>query len=335
MSRYLKYQILICSISYCLYFISNITVFSIIPILICLNKLKNVFHILIIFICIAAYFLIVDWYNSKDILLMSFSIILFSSNFNKYPLEVLKLNAYAILAMLLYLLFNEPKGGWDQVLNFSMRLSYDLPTGKYINPNPLGLVAAICSFSFIINKKYFFAAIPFIIMIFTQSRAAVLLFGLAILIYNRVSLKYIISLIMGVLALYYIFYDTPLMNRFLTEGDSGRGEFLDFYTNILKHSYLTGYSSRALDNIYFESGRTIDNMYYSLALRYGIIMGSGILFIFIVLFFINKIDETYRVRIAIFLAMLAYGFFEKGFLFFYMMWIPFSVCFNNLKKANI
>lgn len=328
--------VFICSILYCLYFVTNNIIFSILPIIICLTEIKKALHILIIFIVIALYFLFIDFYNSKDILLLSFSIFLFYYKFkDNNPLDTLKWNSYAILTMLLLFLLLQPIGGWAEVLSYKSRLSFELWGGKFINPNPLGLVSAICAIGLLINKKYFFSFYPIFTMFFTQSRAALLFFFVFLILYYMKSVKNFLITILIFLIFFYFSYNTPVIQRIIEGGDSGRGVYLEFYENILKNNYITGYSIRALDEIYINSGRTIDQMYFSLFIRYGFFMGGIILLIFIYLFFLNRKDEYFNLRYSILIAFLAYGFFEKGFLFFYMAWIPMSLCYNNLKNSRI
>lgn len=334
-----KYLVFFCSLSYCFYFISNNFVFSLIPIILCIAEIRNCLHILIIFIAISLFFLSVDYYNSKDILLLGISTTLYMYRFKSLnPLDILKYNAYPILIMLSYFLFLEPKNSsWLDSVLFQSRLSFDLFTGKFINPNPLGLVSAICAVGLILNKKYLFSVIPLITMMATQSRAAILFLILIFAIYYTQSLKKMIIYVVISLLSIFMLKDTLLFSRFSESGDSGRSEHIGYYLSIFKENYLTGYSIRQLDELYFNTGLAIDNMYYSLFIRYGIIMGGGILFIYFYLFLKNFLikDEYFRLRLSIFFSMLVYGFFEKGFLFTYMLWIPLSICFSNLKRVKV
>lgn len=331
--------VFICSLSYCLYFISNNSIFALIPIFFCIRELGNSIHLIIIFVSISLYFLFVDYYNSKDILILGFSTILFSYKFRFLdPLKILKYNSYVIFLMLISFLFLSPKDAtWLDVISFNNRLSFDSIMGKYINPNPLAFVCSVCALGFVFNKKYFISIIPILLMIFTQSRAAIAFFCSAIIIYYIYDFKRILIISLFGSLFYFILKNTPLAQRFLDGGDSGRQAYIDSYLLLFKDNYLTGYSIRKLDQIYFNTGMTIDNMYYSLFIRYGLIMGCIIFFLYLYLFFKGfKVGDSYlKLRIAIFCSLLIYGFFEKSFLFFYMAWIPLSICFVNLKKAKL
>lgn len=334
-----KLLVFLCALSYCFYFISNNFIFAILPILLCIKEVGKCIHLIVLFFLIALYFLSVDYYNSKDIFLLGISTILFSYRFRHMnPLDVLKYNSNAIFLMLLLFLLTLPKDAtWREVVSFNTRLSFDSVFGKYINPNPLGFVCAVCSLGFIFNKKYLFSTIPILLMAFTQSRAAIVFFISALIIYYIYSFKKILLLSLLGLLFYFLLNDTPLAQRFLEGGDSGRQEYINSYLILFENNYLTGYSIRELDKIYFNTGMTIDNMYYSLFIRYGVIMGSIILFIYLYLFLRGiKVNDGYvRLRVAIFSSLIIYGFFEKGFLFFYMAWIFISVCFVNLKRTKI
>ncbi len=333
-----KLLVFLCSLSYCFYFVSNNFIFSLIPIFLCLREVKNGIHLLGVFFLISSFFLMIDFYNSKDILILGVSTILLAYRFRFVdPLHVLKYNSYAIFLMIIFFLFSTPKDAtWLDVISFNNRLSFDLVTGKYINPNPLAFVCAVCSLGFIFNKKYLISLVPIFIMLFTQSRAAIVFFSLALIFYYVYDFKKILVFSFLGYAFYSVLKDTALGRRFLEGGDSGRSDYIDSYLVLFKDNYLTGYSIRKLDEIYFNTGMTIDNMYYSLFIRYGVIFGLFILFIYIYLFVKSiKIDDGYlRLRVSIFLSLIVYGLFEKSFLFFYMAWIPLSICFVNLKKAN-
>lgn len=331
--------VLLCSLSYCFYFISNSIFFVFIPIIICLDFIVKGAHYLSIFLFISIFFLFVDFYNSKDIIILGLSTILMTYKFNNLnPINVLYKNSIGILFLLIFLLFNEPKGtNWLEVLSFQTRLSFDLFTGKFINPNPLGLLSSICLIGLFLKKRYIVSIIPFIFLLTTQSRAALLFFLIFLIFYYVKNIRNIIILTSGLLAFLYFLKDSLFLDRYKEIDDSGRSEHISFYMDIFKNNYLTGYSIRKLDEMYFNTGLAIDNMYYSLIIRYGIIMGFLLISIYFYMFFrnFNSKDPYIRLRLAIFSSILAYGLFEKGFLFTYLLWIPLSICFNNLLKGKI
>lgn len=328
-------QIFICSFSYALYFLSNNIIFGLIPFLVCISEVRKVFPYVIIFIFFSIYFIFLDLYTVKDFLILTLSTLLLSSKFSGKILRVLQINSYVLLAMLFYFLTLDHKvGDWQDVLEFKRRLFLLLPNGKELNPNPIGVICSICAIGFIFNKKYMLALLPLILLIFTQSRAAILLFFIIFIIGNGVSIRKLIIPSIIILPLIYFVSKTPLMDRFQEDGDGGRAYRYAIYNDVLNNHYITGYPAQEYTKMAIKYG-TLDNMYLLLILKYGVFIGCGLLIFYVYSFMKNRFDEYYKLRLGIFSSCMIFGLFETGFVANYMFWMMFAMSFNGFSKFDL
>lgn len=328
-------EIFFICISYALYFLTNNILFGLIPLIVCSSEFFKALPYIIFFFIGGVYFLFIDFYTTKDFILLMVSIILLSSKFSGNILTVLKINSYVIFFMLIYFLTIDLKAGdWGDVLQFKRRLFLVLPNGKELNPNPLGLICAICAVGFIVNKKYLLSIFPLIMLILTQSRAAILLFFIIFLIGSGLSIRKVIVSLLFISPFAYFVSTTPLMDRFQEDGDGGRTFRYQVYDQVLNEHYLTGFSAREYTKMSIEYG-TLDNMYLLLVLKYGVIFTSIIILFYLCLFLRNKVDAHYILRCSIFVACIFYGFFETGLAVNYMLWIMFAMSFNNVPKFGL
>lgn len=318
---------------FCFYFKSY--VFLIMALLLCADEIKkNLHHLLFIFISSIA-LIFVEFENFKEYLLMTFSIILFSSKLSKDILYVLKVYSIYISTLILSVLIVgvQKYGDFQDVLTFQSRLWLILPDGKEFNPNPLGILCAISTLGFLVNKKYFFSLFPLIILLLTQSRAAIIFLVISYIFSYRLTFKNILLISFSLVPFLYIIMISDLSNRFTNDGENGRLERSYLYFNIIKNNYLLGYPIN--DYLYFSSlYGSLDNMYLLMILQYGIV---GLLFFLYIIYLkaTSKKDNFYRLRSSIFWAIMIYGLFEGGIPGMFLMWIIFALCFTNLGKGSI
>lgn len=320
----------------CLFFIfaftlqSNFFIFVIIFSLLA-GSIKAPFHLAIFFVA-ALFLTLVDFDNFKNFILLVFSTILLSVKFSEKVYDVLKIYSYVFLFFIIYILFiSEPKyGSFQEIFLFQQRLWLILPDGREFNPNPLGLICSLVAFGFLINRKYIFMSLPLFLLLLTQSRAAILFFLIAFIIFQRVKVKNIIISFLVLIPFVYIILTSPLMDRFSEDGENGRIDRILVYSDVLRNNYILGYPIPYYDEMIKVYG-TLDNMYLLLILNYGLI---GIFFLIYVafMFLLNDKDEFYRVRLSLFIPFLIYGIFEGGVVNNYLTWIVFSMCFSSFNK---
>lgn len=268
---------------------------------------------------------------------MWMSIFIYSNKYYNNINHVLLILSQSLFIMLIFVLvFFEPLNGeWKEVLQFNQRLWLVNSAGMEVNPNPLGVICAICAFGFFLNKKNLFMIFPLMLLLLTQSRAAMLFFLILCLLTIGITLKRLLITSLTFLPFFYIILNSNISNRFSEAGENGRLERMYIYLAYIQNNYLLGLPSHLYDEIVLLHG-SLDNMYLLSVLRYGIL---GCLFlIFLVFIFIKNfhLDRFSKTRVAIIVAVFVLGIAESSLIANnYLMWLFFSLClrFSNSEKG--
>lgn len=309
--------------------------FLLLCLLLCYTEVRKTLHHLLFAAGCACVLIVVDIQNFKEYIFMLFSIILLSSKLNDEILYVLKCYSFYITILIIWsLMVGEQKyGNYQDVLSFSSRLWLIMPDGKEFNPNPLGLLCALSALGFLVNKKNILAIFPLFILLLTQSRAAIIFLAISYIFSHKFNLKNFLLVLLSLLPFIYIILNSQLSDRFLDDGENGRLDRTFIYYNLLKDNYILGYPIGSYLDFTAIYG-SLDNMYLLMILQYGLI---GVIF-FVYIFFmkINIMkDDFFRLRSSIFFATMFYGLFEGSIAGVFLMWLVFSLCFNNFGKGYI
>ncbi|MFW2100935.1 hypothetical protein [Acinetobacter johnsonii] len=298
------------------------------------SEIKKNIVILTLLSFITLFFLFLDPLSAKNFFFISTTIVLYSSKFSDYIFEVLKLYSYCIFLFLLYLLTLTPiYGEWSDVFNFKHRLWLQLDNGNILNPNPLGLLSAICALGFYLNKKFILMLVPLLFLILTQSRSAILFLAISMLFCNGVNLKKVLYGGGFLIILIYIVSLTPVVDRFKEEGENGRLVRFYYYKDELLNNFLTGmpYTKYVYMN---DTIGSLDNMYLLSILKFGL-FGVGLIVFWLIYFILNKRDKFYSIRFSLFLSFLVLGVFEGSIMGSFFTWLVFAMSFNSFSVYNL
>lgn len=296
----LKYLSLTFGFYLALYFQSIYPIF--ISIFFCNRKLENIDWIIIFFsLFFVLPIVVVDFYSAIQLAIYIVYLIVISLNFNRLD-QALKYFSWITLVFLLYTLT------LDSININSGRYWKVLPNGYELNPNFLGLIAAL-GFIYFIKYGNKLISIPFIIfMMICQSRSAILLAILFLVFTSEISFLSIFSLIFSLIVGYGLIEYFGFLSRFTEEGNNGRFDrYWDYIDAFFSHFPSIISSSEMLH--YKDIYGNLDNLYLNLILRFGF---GGIFFVFIVFYkaFNNHISKEKQ---AMLFAIMIHGLLEPGF----------------------
>ncbi|MCF9045709.1 hypothetical protein [Acinetobacter nectaris] len=305
-----------------------------IPIFLLLKEaFNNIISILVILI-LSPLLLLTSFSNFSSYVLLSLTIVLFSSRFNGK--EDLVFNMYVlILSPLLISLpfFDQATGTNLTILTFGERLYpliYLPNLTLKIHPNLIGITAAITA-AICIFKKRFILLIPIIYVLFlTQSRSAIIFLIIFLVISTNISVKKIAYMSVVLSLIITIIMMTPIKDRMVDYQDNGRLETYALYYSILDKSFPLGYPLKEYFNL-LDGNAGIDNFYLTGLVEYGFLF-PYLIVCFLLYFSLNYKDEHYKIRLGFFIAFLLQGIVESSLLGSSLLWPIFALCFNSFSR---
>lgn len=307
-------------------FYISILVQSIFPFLVSslfINKISKI-DILIFLICclfsVNLFFL--DFESAVQFIVYVLMILIISENYTELK-SFLKPLAYLTIIFLIYSFFlesiNVNSGRYWKIMN----------NGYELNPNFLGLISGIAFIYFFKYGNKFFSIIPLIFLIICQSRSALLVVLIFLLISTNIKFKSILSLTLFSIIGYLSLLFSGFMNRIKEDGENGRFERYSNYWNYY-NNYLPLSLSKEQMILLKDNYGNLDNLYLNLILRFGF---GGILIISIIFWkaYNNRIS---REKIAMLIALLIHGLFEPSFFGAYFILTLLAISISKTERHS-
>lgn len=307
-------------------FYISILVQSIFPFLISsffIYKISKI-DILIFFICFlfSINLFIVDFESAIQFIIYVLMILIISQNYTELK-SFLKPLAYLTIIFLIYSFslesININSGRYWKIMN----------NGYELNPNFLGLISGIAFIYFFKYGARFFSIIPFIFLVICQSRSALLVVVIFLLMSTNIRFKSILSLILFSIIGYLSLLSSGFMNRVKEDGENGRFErfsnYWDYYTNYLPLSLSKEKMILLKDNY-----GNLDNLYLNLILRFGF---GGIL-ILLIIFWKAYNNRISREKFAMLIALLVHGLFESSFFGAYFILSLLAISISKTERYS-
>ena len=307
-------------------FYISILVQSIFPFLLSSLFINKIAKTDIFILCVCCLFslnlFIVDFNSAVEFICYVLMILIISENYTELN-KILKPIAYFTLLFLIYSFFldsiNINSGRYWKVMN----------NGYELNPNFLGLMSGITFIYFFKYGNKFFSIIPLIFLVLCQSRSALLVVLVFLLISIDIRFKNILFLLFFATVGYLSLQFSGFMNRIEEDGENGRFERYSNYWNYYINHFPLSLSNDQMILLKTNYGN-LDNLYLNLILRFGF---GGILILLIIFWkaYNNKIS---REKSAMLIALLVHGLFEPSFFGAYFNLTLLAVSISKTEKYS-
>lgn len=286
------------------------------------SKKNFIYFIFLIFFVLSI--AIVDIYSSIQFFLYFLFLIMISENFDRLDLA-LKYFSWITLFFLIYSI------GLENININSGRYWKILPNGYELNPNFLGLIAGISFIYFFKYGKILISVVPFIFLMVAQSRSAILLTLIFILMSQRFSVFKILTSLIGFWILVIIVDKFGFLSRFTEEGNNGRIDRYESYLKEFNNSFPLVISSNQMNDFKNIYGN-LDNLYLNLILRFGL----GAFFFLFFIFYKAVKNKVSLQKKAMLFAIIVHGFLEPGFFgtYFLLTLMAISISKDSLGSCK-
>lgn len=237
---------------------------------------------------------------------------------------------FIFFVFIFFIFFDLFEGSVLDIFMFKERLWF-VREGIDLNPNLLGVLAAVSFIGAYLNKSKFFSSISLYILLLTQSRAA-LLFLLVYLVFSSLkSFKNTIFIFILSMSLGLFIFMNESLNRLSDFSMNGRDERKYEALSLINKNFPNGYDMVEMKRFINNVG-TVDNLYLSLILKWGVV---GI--VFLILFFLPVFKSNSIIKsIPVILSVLVYGFFEESFISNIMLLTFLGLfVFNSVDKVKL
>ncbi|MFJ5421796.1 hypothetical protein ACIPSQ_14390 [Pectobacterium parvum] len=299
-----------------------------------LREIKNNIKSIAFLFSLSLFISIVDYKNGMQFFCLSVFIYLTGKRYFNHIIKFENIFSIATLFFILFLsIFATLRYGksWGDILIGQGRLGFEY-RDWLLNPNILGMLSSIACLFQIKNGKKIYSIPFFIVLLFTQSRGA-LLFLLMVLIFTNVTnVRRLISVIISLLLLAFAVYYSPVWEainiRFANDGTSDRTIIWSFYISTITENFPLPATRDILLDLTERYG-PLDNLYLTALMRFGII---GIIYCFYLLAksLVQYLISNHKFYGAFTLSFMIYGMVESGPIHNLLYAITFSMALSQI-----